>query len=191
MTKKEVLKILTICREVGIQFTNSDNHILVDIWLKCFADNTYEEVSKALFELINSKKSLFLNGLIGEIKAQIISDKVSFMDFPTAWELLRTAMHKTHPDIPQETQKAFDSLPPILQHLVGSPRHLEDMEYKLDRHELETVERSNMKKLYADLIIKTKELLQLGKTPYWLLVAKSNKKIDNTINKLLQGNKVK
>ena len=147
MTKKEVLKILAICREVGVQFVNSDNSILIGIWEKSFENNTYEEVSKALFELINSKKSLFLNGLIGEIKAQILADKVEFLDFSVVWELIRKAAHKTHPDIPNETRQAYLSLPPIVQHLVGSAKHLEEMEYCIDRNVLETVEKSNMRKL--------------------------------------------
>lgn len=190
MTKNEVIKILAICKGAGVNFGEADNNVLIEIWINCFKDNSYSEVAKALFELIQSKEPLFVNGLIGRIKEKIIEKTVDFLDFPTAWEILRTAMRKTHPDIPQETQKAFDSLPPILQHLVGSPRHLEDMEYKLDRHELETVERSNMKKLYADLITKTKELLQLGKTPYWLS-AEQKKELSNgntdKLNNLIQG----
>ena len=190
MTKKEVLKILSICREAGIKFADTDNNILIEIWLKCFAKNTYEQVSKALFELINTKKSLFLNGLIGEIKSQIIVDTIKFLDFSTVWEILRKAMHKTHPDIPQDTLKAFNSLPPMLQHLVGSPQHLQDMEYALDRDTLESVERSNMKRLYTDLVAQTKEQLVLGKTPYWLS-AEQKKELSNgntdKLNKLIQG----
>lgn len=167
MTKKEIFKILAICREVGIQFANTDNNILVGIWQKSFENNTYEEVSRALFELINSKKSLFLNGLIGEIKAQILADKVEFLDFSVVWELIRKAAHKTHPDIQNETRQAFLSLPPMVQYLVGSATHLEEMEYCIDRNILETVEKSNLRKIYSELVIETKNRLMLGKPPVW------------------------
>ena len=188
MTEKEVLKILAVCKGAGVNFGNADEDIIIDIWKQCFKDFTYQEVSKALFKLINSKKGLFLNGLIAEIKEQIVSENVDFLDFPTAWELIRQAMHKTHPDIPAETIKAFNSLPPILQHLVGSARHLEDMEYCLDRDELETVERSNMKKMYAELVIKSKEQMQLGNMPEWIEIEpKKLGKLEGGFKKLVEG----
>jgi len=174
MTKKEVLKILAICREVGVQFVNSDNNILVGIWQKSFENNTYDEVSKALFELINSKKGLFLNGLIGEIKAQILADKVEFLDFSVVWELIRKAAHKTHPDIPKETKEAYDSLPPMIKYLVGSPKHLEEMEYCIDRNVLETVEKSNLRKTYTELILESKNRMLLGKQPVWQQLENKN-----------------
>lgn len=167
MTKKEVLKILAICKDVGVQFADSDSDTLTEIWLKCFEDNSYAEVSKALYELIKSSEGLYVNGLIGKIKAQIVSKKVSFMDFNMAWEIIRNAMHKTHPDISSETNNAFNSLPPMLQYLVGSPRHLEEMEYAIDREKLETVEKSNMRRMYAELVTKSKEQMQLGIVPEW------------------------
>lgn len=188
MTEKETLKILSVCRDVGVQFANSDSDTLVEIWMHCFEKETYEEVSKALFKLIQSKEPLFVNGLIGRIKEKIIEDSMDFMDFPTVWETLRKAMHRTHPDIPQETIDAFNSLPPMLQHLVGSPRHLEDMEACLSREELETVERSNMKKMYAELVTKTKEQLALGITPHWVPIDwKANKKLEGVVKKLTKG----
>jgi len=188
MTEKETLKILSVCRDVGVQFNNADSDTLVEVWMQCFKNNTYAEVSKALFELIQSKDPLFVNGLIGRIKEKIIEKTVEFLDFSTAWELIRKAMHRTHPDIPQETIQAFNSLPPMLQHLVGSPRHLEDMEYCLDRDELETVERSNMKKMYTELVIKTKGQLALGQTPHWMPIEyKGNKKLEGAVKKLTEG----
>ena len=188
MTEKETLKILSVCRDVGVQFSNADSDTLVEVWMQCFKNESYAEVSKALFELIQSKDPLFVNGLIGRIKEKIVENTMSFLDFPTAWELIRKAMHRTHPDIPQETIQAFNSLPPMLQHLVGSPRHLEDMEYCLDRDELETVEKSNMKKMYAELVKKTKEQISLGHTPTWLPIEyKGNKKLKGAVKKLTEG----
>lgn len=191
MTKKEVLKILAICREIGVQFVNSDNNILIGIWQKSFENNTYEEVSRALFELINSRKGLFLNGLIGEIKAQILADKVDFLDFSAVWELIRKAAHKTHPDIPKETKAAFNSLPPIVQHLVGSARHLEEMEYCIDRDKLETIEKSNLKKIYTEMVADSKSKMMLGKKPIWDEIIKledqniKNEKLKNMVQNIL------
>ena len=188
MTEKEVLKILSVCKGVGVSFTGADEDVLIEIWTQCFEDNTYEEVSKALFKLIKCKEPLFVNGLIGRIKEKIVEGCVDFYDFTTAWELLRNAMHRTHPDIPQETINAFNSLPPILKKLVGSARHLEDMEYCLDRDELETVEKSNMKKMYAELVTKTKEQLQLGITPHWIPIDwKHNEKLEGAVKGLVEG----
>ena len=193
MTKQEVIQILAICKEVGVQFANSDNNILIKIWQKSFEKNSYEEVSQALFELINSKKGLFLNGLIGEIKAQIISNKVEFLDFNSVWEILRKAMHRTHPDIPQETIAAFNSLPPMLQHLVISPEHLEEMEYCLDRNILETVEKAHMQKRYAEMVIESKNQMLLGKEPIWQkrIASKQEdklqKKIGGMVNTLVKA----
>lgn len=191
MTKKEVLKVLAICREIGIQFVNSDNNILVGIWYKSFEKDRYEEVSRALFELINTKKSLFLNGLIGEIKAQMLTHKIEFMDFSMVWELIREAAHKTHPDIPQETIQAFTSLPPMIQHLVGSAKHLEEMEYCLDRNMLETVEKSNLKKLYAEMVVDSKNQMLMGKVPAWKRLKSSEReKLDKEIIKLLENKNI-
>jgi len=188
MTEKEVLKILSVCRDVGVQFANSNSDTLVEVWLHCFERETYEEVSKALYKLIQSKEPLFVNGLIGRIKEKIVEDNVDFLDFPSAWETIRQAMRQTHPDIPAETMKAFNSLPPILKHLVGSPRHLEDMEYCLGRDELETVEKSNMKKMYAELVIKSKEQMQLGNMPEWVEIdIKKLGKLEGSFKKLVEG----
>lgn len=187
MTKNEVIKILAVCKGAGVQFGDSDKNVLVEIWSHCFEKESYAEVSKALFKLIQSKDPLFVNGLIGRIKEKIVEESIDFMDFPTVWEILRNAMHRTHPDIPEETIRAFNSLPPILKHLVGSARHLEDLEI-LDRDELETVERSNMKKLYAELVTKTKEQLALGQTPHWMPIDwKENKKLEGAVKKLTEG----
>lgn len=187
MTKNEVIKILAVCKGAGVQFGDSDKNVLVEIWSHCFEKESYTEVSKALFKLIQSKEPLFVNGLIGRIKEKIVEESIDFMDFPTVWEILRNAMHRTHPDIPEETIRAFNSLPPILKHLVGSARHLEDLEI-LDRDELETVERSNMKKLYAELVTKTKEQLALGQTPHWMPIDwKENKKLEGAVKKLTEG----
>ena len=187
MTKNEVIKILAVCKGAGVQFGDSDKNVLVEIWSHCFEKESYAEVSKALFKLIQSKDPLFVNGLIGRIKEKIVEESIDFMDFPTVWEILRNAMHRTHPDIPEETIRAFNSLPPILKHLVGSARHLEDLEI-LDRDELETVERSNMKKLYAELVTKTKEQLALGQTPHWMPIEyKGNKKLEGAVKNLTEG----
>lgn len=188
MTEKEVLKILSVCKGAGVQFGGADEDVLIDLWKQCFEDNTYQEVSKALIKLIKCKEPLFVNGLIGRIKEKIVEDSVDFLDFSQAWEMIREAMHKTHPDIPEETIKAFNSLPPMLRHLVGSARHLEDMEYCLDRDDLETVEKSNMKKMYAELVIKSKEQLQLGNAPTWLeLEPKKLGKLENQFTKMIDG----
>lgn len=168
MTKKEVIKILAVCKEVGVPFaTDSDKKMLVEIWHRAFLKEKYEDVSRALFELINTKKGLFLNGLIAELKSRIVADKQQFDDFAMVWEQIRTAAHNTYPDVQALTEKAFRSLPPILQHLVGSARHLEEMEYTIDRDVLETVEKSNFKKMYSELVIQAKQDMQLGKLPVW------------------------
>ena len=188
MKKNEVMKILAVCKGAGVQFGDSDKNVLVEIWTQCFEDNTYEEVSKALIKLIKCKEPLFVNGLIGRIKEKIVEDSMSFLDFTEAWEIIRSAMYRTHPDIPQETIEAFNSLPPILKKLVGSARHLEDMEACLSREDLETVEKSNMKKMYAELVTKTKEQLQLGITPHWLPIDwKHNEKLEGAVKGLVEG----
>ena len=188
MKKNEVMKILAVCKGAGVQFGDSDKNVLVEIWTQCFEDNTYEEVSKALIKLIKCKEPLFVNGLIGRIKEKIVEGCVDFYDFTEAWEILRNAMHRTHPDIPSETINAFNSLPPILKKLVGSARHLEDMEYCLDRDELETVEKSNMKKMYAELVSKSKEQMQLGNMPEWIEIEpKKLGKLEGGFKKLVEG----
>lgn len=187
MKKQEVIKILAVCKEAGISFAeNSNKNVLVELWDRSFKNNTYEEVSQALFDLIQTKKGLFLNGLIGEIKSQLVANQYRFDDFTTVWEQIRKAAHKTHPDIPAETEKAFNSLSPILRHLVGSSRHLEEMEYCIDRDVLETVEKSNLKKMYQELVLQSREDMQLGKLPVWQRNAPllENEKAKKMFNKL-------
>ena len=178
MTKKEVLKILAVLKEVGVQFVGDTNNVLVEVWTKAFSNDTYDNVSRAVFELVELGAPLYLNGLIGKIKERIVLNSNDFMDFEQAWALITKAMHKTHPDISQETQNAFNSLPPMLQYLIQTPRHLEDMEYCLDRNVLETVEKSNLRKSYQELVSRTKQEMMLGYVPKWQLELVNRKYVD-------------
>ena len=58
MTEKEILRILAVCKGAGVNFGDADEDVIIEIWKNCFKDFTYQEVSKALFKLINSKKGL-------------------------------------------------------------------------------------------------------------------------------------
>jgi len=189
MTKKEILQVITMLEGAGVQFSkNIETRIVVDLWYECFKNDKLEDITKAISELIQSSEPLFLNGLIGKIRERLVAKKCQFLDFSIAWQLIREAMHKCHPDIPQETTRAYNSLPPMLKYLVGSAKHLEEMEYCLDVDVLETVEKSNMKKMYESLVAQSKADLQIGKMPMWEQIqnARTNK-LNFNITKLLEG----
>lgn len=169
MTKKEVIQILAVLKEAGVAFNNSNETVLVQLWEKCFKDIPYKQVSQAVFELINSPQPLFLNGLIGKIKEKIINSQNKFLDFNTVWQMVLKAAHQTYPDIPEESIKAFNNLPPMVKYLVGGVANLENIEYAIKPDILETVVKSNMKKLWAELIQQTVEAKMLNQPAQWEL----------------------
>ena len=167
MTKKEVLQILAVLKEAGVPFANSNEEVLIKLWCKCFEKIEYKEVSWAVFDLINSPEPLFLNGLIGKIKEKIVLKQNDFMDFPTVWNLILTAAHKTYPPIPKMSQEAFDSLPEMAKYLVGSVKQLELIEYSIKPEILETVVKSNMRKDWECAIKQAVEDKIEGRLPIW------------------------
>lgn len=167
MTKKEVLQILAVLKEAGVPFANSNEEVLIKLWCKCFEKIEYKEVSWAVFDLINSPEPLFLNGLIGKIKEKIVLKQNDFMDFPTVWNLILTAAHKTYPPIPKMSREAFDSLPEMAKYLVGSIKQLEQLEYSVKPDILETVVKSNMRKDWECMIKQAVEDKIAGRLPIW------------------------
>ena len=185
MTKKEVVRVLAVLKEAGVPFANSDEDVLIELWCKCFEKIEYKEVSWAIYDLINSPEPLFLNGLIGKIKEKIVLKKNNFMDFNTVWNLILDAAHKTYPPIPSMSQKAFDSLPPMVQYLVGSVKQLESLEYSVKPELVETVIKSNMKKDWDHMVKETIEDKIMGKLPIWEdKVRLQDQKVKNEILKV-------
>lgn len=167
MTKKEVVRVLAVLKEAGVPFSNSNEDVLIELWCKCFEKVEYKDVSWAIYDLINSPEPLFLNGLIGKIKEKIVLKKNNFMDFNTVWNLILVAAHKTYPPIPSMSQKAYDSLPPMAQYLVGSVKQLENLEYSVKTELLETVVKSNMRKDWEQIVKQAIEDKIMGRLPIW------------------------
>lgn len=167
MTKKEVVRVLAVLKEAGVPFSNSNEDVLIELWCKCFEKIEYKDVSWAIYDLINSPEPLFLNGLIGKIKEKIVLKKNNFMDFNTVWNLILVAAHKTYPPIPKMSQEAFDSLPEMAKHLVGSVKQLENLEYSVKTELLETVVKSNMRKDWEHMIKEAVEDKIAGRLPIW------------------------
>jgi len=74
MNKIETAKILA-CLKVAYPAAYNDVNIedTVDLWANMFANENYDQVSKAVYSLIEKRKSTFPPS-IGEVKAEIVKD---------------------------------------------------------------------------------------------------------------------
>lgn len=149
MTKEETIKILAVLKGIGVKF-EGDTQVIIEIWADCFKNDDYFQVNSAVKKLMIQEKQLFQNGLIAKIKELLVPDNV-FPDSANAWNEVRQAMHDSHPDVISDTQKAWNSLSPIIQKVLGNSHTLIEWEYETSRDILNTVIKSNFMKEYNNL----------------------------------------
>lgn len=160
MTREDTIKILSVLKGIGVKF-EGDTDIIINIWADCFQKDEYLKVNNAIKKLMTTEKQLFQNGLIAKIKDLLVPDDV-FIDSATAWNQVRVAMKKSHPDIPKTTNDAFEELDPIIKKVLGNSHTLIEWEYESTTENLNTVIKSNFIREYNHLCKIYKDDLKNG-----------------------------
>jgi len=160
MTREDTIKILSVLKGIGVKF-EGDTDIIINIWADCFKKDEYLKVNNAIKKLMTTEKQLFQNGLIAKIKDLLVPDDV-FIDSATAWNQVRFAMKKSHPDIPKTTNDAFEELDPIIKKVLGNPHTLIEWEYESTTENMNTVIKSNFIREYNNLCRIFKDDLKNG-----------------------------
>lgn len=194
MTKEETIKILAVLKGIGVKF-EGDTDVIIGIWSDCFKNEEYSEVSNAVKKLMNTEKQLFQNGLIAKIKELLVPDNV-FPDSANAWNEVRQAMHDSHPDVISDTQKAWNSLSPLIQKVLGNAHTLIEWEYETSRDMLNTVIKSNFIREYNNLCKICKDDLKNGgkmleglQKPKELQNKENIKKLESVAKELVKDDK--
>lgn len=160
MNKVETAKIIAVLKISGVDFKATDE-MVVSLWVDIFKEDKYEDVNIAIKKLLKQEKQLFVNGLIAKIKDLLVPEDV-FLDSTNAWNEVRQAMHDSHPDVISETQKAWDSLSPLIQKVLGNAHTLIEWEYETSTDDLNTVIKSNFIREYNNLCRIYKDDLKNG-----------------------------
>lgn len=160
MTREETLKILAVLKGIGVKF-EGDTDLIIGIWFDCFKNDNYLAVDKAIKKLMISEKQLFQNGLIAKIKDLLVPEDI-FLDSASAWNQVRCAMKKSHPNIPETTNNAFKELDPLIQKVLGNSHTLIEWEYESTTENMNTVIKSNFIKEYNNLCRIYKEDFKTG-----------------------------
>lgn len=128
MTNEEVIKCLGILKisypvfAKGLSKRDADN--LIELWTVSFADYPYEVVSRAVYDLIGTKKDFAPD--IAAVKERVREMCAVAAGEPTdadLWNLLcRAASNSAY-----NSESEYQKLPEILKRYVGSPSGLRDM----------------------------------------------------------------
>ena len=128
MTQEEVIKCLSVLKinystfAKGLSQKDADN--LIELWMVSFADYPYEVVSRAVYDLIGTKKDFAPD--IATVKERVRELCAVATGEPTntdLWHLLcRAASNSTY-----NSESEYRKLPDILKRYVGSPSALREM----------------------------------------------------------------
>lgn len=128
MTQEEVIKCLSVLKinystfAKGLSQKDADN--LIELWMVSFADYPYEVVSRAVYDLIGTKKDFAPD--IATVKEGVRELCAVATGEPTntdLWHLLcRAASNSTY-----NSESEYRKLPDILKRYVGSPSALREM----------------------------------------------------------------
>lgn len=148
MTTIETAKILTILRAAYPNFykdmTRADTDKIVSLWAEMFSDEPYQLVAAAVKALITSSPNPF-PPVIGEIKEQIqkLSAPKGELSEQEAWGVVFSKLSNCI----YNSREQFDSLPPVIKQVVGSPSQLYEWAL-MDTNTLQSVVASNFMRSY-------------------------------------------
>lgn len=147
MNRSETVKIMAVLQAAYPQFyakqSPDDLQNIVTLWTDLFEDEPYPLVAAATKALIKTRTSTFPPG-IGEINEKIrqISTPRELTEIE-AWALVSKAIQNGT----YGAKKEFETLPSILQCLVGSPRQIRDWA-AMDESTVQSVVASNFQRSY-------------------------------------------
>ena len=160
MNKKEAIMILAVLkaaypagyRDMG----NEDNVVLVNLWVRIFADWPYETVNRAVDSVIVTNKTNFPPSP-GTVMDQLIKNtSAPEMTEMEAWELVFKAVKNSS----WHAEEEFKKLPPALQRSVGSPEMLRSWA-GMDGETVNSVIQSNFMRTFRSRKEQDREYLAL------------------------------
>ena len=149
MTKEEIIKVLSLL-EIAYGpkkfYADTNKEAVVYLWSVMFREDDATEVNRAV---VNCISTLQFAPTIADIKTRIAEARMAGqMTEMEAWDLIRKASEYSNSR--EESKRQFDSLPPLLRKVVGSPSQLVAWR-KVDDEKFETVVASNCMRSYKEL----------------------------------------
>ena len=148
MNTTETAKILSILRAAYPNFyknmSRGEAEGIVNLWAEMFSDEPYNLVKAAIKALITSSPNPF-PPVIGEIKEQLVklSTPKGELSEQEAWGIVFGKLSNCI----YNSQEQFESLPPVIKQVVGSPSQLYEWAL-MDTNTLQSVVASNFMRSY-------------------------------------------
>lgn len=137
MNKKEISKIILILKTAyPYAFKDmGENEIesMVNLYQELFKDDSYQEVSKAIVNIINTSEYM---PTIATIKSKIYDIKHPIQESNTElWESLLSAIRNSS----YYAEREFEKLPPLVKEFIQSPQQLQSIAREMTSDEIHTV----------------------------------------------------
>ena len=170
MTREETKAILAVLKAGYPNFykdmTKEDAKNTVDLWATMFADDSARLVTEAVKSLICTLK---YPPTIADVKEKIhLLTQPQGMSELEAWNTVRRAISY------YDAQENYNSLPPMLQRLVGSPNQLREWAV-MDRETVNSVIQSNFMRSYRIMAAREREYSMLPSSTKQLIAGLAQK----------------
>lgn len=137
MSNKEISKIILILKTsypyAFKDMSKEETENMVNLYQTLFKAYTYEEVSKAVIDIINTSEYM---PTIATIKSKIYDIKHPIQESNTElWESLLSAIRNSS----YYAEREFEKLPPLVKEFVQSPQQLQSIAREMSSDEIHTV----------------------------------------------------
>lgn len=150
MTREEVKKIIMIMVNTYPNYKPQDLSMTVDIWSSVLANNSYDEISKALYSYIRNDRSGFAPA-VGQLLDYVYEDNhKSDLSEMAAWGLVSKALRNSTYNYDAE----YEKLPENVQRAIGSASQLHV--WATDEEFNESVVQSNFMRSYKTVCERAK-----------------------------------
>lgn len=187
MNKQETAKIVGVLMgyypDTFKGMDDAQTQMFVDIWQKSFADDSYNDVSLAVWDFIQRSTDDFMPR-VGKIKA-IMNDH-RFENVPNemeAFEILMKARCRYNIYAPDTEDDDFEKLPNAIKRAIGGRRGFISIGLLNTESESFSIEKTHFMKQYRTEIEREKSD---ATRPMWL-----NNAIANAVKTIDEGTKVK
>lgn len=160
MDRTEVIKIMAVLRGAYPQFyrniSKQEAEDTVNLWLCLFGGEPYPLVAAAVKSFISSDEEGFPpvpGKIMGKLRLLTHSDEMTEAE---AWGIVAKALRNST----YGSKEEFESLPPVIKRLVGSPAQLR--EWGLMNHDtVHGVIASNFQRSYRSILQREREIAKL------------------------------
>lgn len=150
MTREEAKKIIMIMVNTYPNYHPQDLSLTVDIWTSVLGNNSYDEISKALYSYIRNDRSGFapaVGQLLDYVYQNAHKDDMSDM---AVWGLVSKALRNST----YNSESEFNNLPENVQRAIGSASQLRT--WATDEDFNESVVQSNFLRSYKTICERAK-----------------------------------